>query len=75
MFNFGYLFKAFKNISSGLFEPSHMQYEVVRDVNAEPSLTEMVESAIKLLSKYDQGYTLLIEGILQLAEKLILLYK
>jgi len=48
----------------GLFERSHMQYEVDRpyDEAGEPSLTEMTEKAIKMLQKNSKGYFLFVEG-------------
>lgn len=48
----------------GLFEPSHMQYELDRsgDGQGEPSLTEMVDKSIRLLSRSTNGYMLLVEG-------------
>ena len=48
----------------GLFEPGHMQYEADRadDPAGEPSLAEMVETAIRALSGKDGGYVLLVEG-------------
>lgn len=46
----------------GLFEPSHMQFEVDRDHHAEPSLKEMTARAIKMLKKGPQGYFLMVEG-------------
>ncbi|CAD5117035.1 DgyrCDS5862 [Dimorphilus gyrociliatus] len=48
----------------GLFNPSHMQYEAHRseDIWKEPSLSEMVEKAIKILKKNPKGYFLLVEG-------------
>lgn len=48
----------------GLFEPSHMQYEHDRpgDRAGEPSLAEMAEKAIDLLSRNPEGYVLLVEG-------------
>ena len=51
-------------ISLGLFEYSHMNYEVDRahDVAGEPSLAEMTEKAISILSKNPRGYFLLVEG-------------
>ena len=41
-----------------------MQFEVDRskDVWGEPSLTEMTETALKILQKSDEGYFLLVEG-------------
>lgn len=49
---------------SGLFERSHMQYEVDRaeDAAGEPSIAEMTEKAIKILSKNPKGYFLMVEG-------------
>ncbi len=48
----------------GLFESSHMEYEADRasDRGGEPSLTEMTEKAIQILSKNTQGYFLNVEG-------------
>ena len=41
----------------GLFEPSHMQYELdrKRDPGGEPSLTEMTEKAIRILERVAEG--------------------
>ena len=48
----------------GLFEPSHMQYELERakDPAGEPSLTEMTEKAIRILERGPNGYFLMAEG-------------
>lgn len=48
----------------GLFEPSHMKFELDRpsDKAGEPSLAEMTEAAIKVLSQNDSGYYLMVEG-------------
>ncbi len=48
----------------GLFEPSHMQFEIDRakDPGGEPSLTEMTEMAIRILERSPQGYFLMIEA-------------
>jgi alkaline phosphatase len=48
----------------GLFEPSHMQYEADRasDPAGEPPLADMVEKAIRHLSKGRKGYVLYVEG-------------
>ena len=48
----------------GLFEPSHMQYDLDRakDKRGEPSLAEMTEAAITRLSRNDKGYVLMVEG-------------
>ncbi len=44
----------------GLFEPSHMLYEV--DRTNEPSLTEMTEKAIQVLQRGPNGFFLMVEG-------------
>ena len=48
----------------GLFEPSHMQYDYDRagDKAGEPSLAEMAEKAIDILSRNPEGFVLLVEG-------------
>ncbi len=48
----------------GLFEPSHMQYELDRAENpaAEPSLAELTSAAITRLSREDKGFVLMVEG-------------
>ena len=48
----------------GLFQPSHMQYELDRaeDTAGEPSLAEMTQAAITRLSRDEDGYMLLVEG-------------
>ncbi|XP_077989322.1 alkaline phosphatase-like [Glandiceps talaboti] len=48
----------------GLFETSHMQYEADRssDTAGEPSLSEMVDKAIRILQKNPNGFLLLVEG-------------
>ncbi|MFT5888288.1 MAG: alkaline phosphatase [Zhongshania sp.] len=47
-----------------LFNSSHMEYEADRDHSAagEPSLSEMTETAIKLLQHHKSGYFLMVEG-------------
>jgi len=47
-----------------LFEPSHMQFEADRadDPAGEPSLAEMTEKAIEILSRDEDGFFLLVEG-------------
>lgn len=40
----------------------HYSYDRRNDIAGEPSLTDMVEFAIKVLSKNDKGYVLLVEG-------------
>ncbi|MBM7072335.1 alkaline phosphatase [Shewanella sp. 202IG2-18] len=48
----------------GLFNESHMQYEADRhnDIAGEPSLTQMTEKALQVLSKNDKGYMLVVES-------------
>jgi alkaline phosphatase len=48
----------------GLFDPSHMQYEIDRkkDPAGEPSLTEMTEKAIRILERSPKGYFLMVEA-------------
>ncbi|MDP3738077.1 MAG: alkaline phosphatase [Hyphomonadaceae bacterium] len=46
----------------GLFEPSHMQYDLDRNARQEPSLAEMTTKAIQRLSKNPKGYVLMVEG-------------
>ncbi|CAI9546478.1 unnamed protein product [Staurois parvus] len=46
----------------GLFEPKDMKYELNRDKSADPSLAEMTEKAIKILSKNANGFFLFVEG-------------
>ena len=49
---------------SGLFDTSHMQFEANRldDKAGEPSLVQMVEKAIKILQKDEDGFFLMVEG-------------
>uniref|UniRef100_A0A1A8LNY8 Alkaline phosphatase n=1 Tax=Nothobranchius pienaari TaxID=704102 RepID=A0A1A8LNY8_9TELE len=46
----------------GLFEPSELAYELERNNDSDPSLTEMVDVAIKVLKKNQNGFYLLVEG-------------
>lgn len=48
----------------GLFEPSHMQYELDReqDIAGEPSLEDMTRAAITRLSRNPEGFVLMVEG-------------
>jgi len=49
----------------GLFEPSHMRYTLQRNdptEAGEPTLAEMTEKAIRILSREDKGFFLLVEG-------------
>lgn len=46
----------------GIFTDSHMSYELDRDPSLEPSLAEMTETAIEVLSKDEDGFFLMVEG-------------
>uniref|UniRef100_A0A671MVI8 Alkaline phosphatase n=1 Tax=Sinocyclocheilus anshuiensis TaxID=1608454 RepID=A0A671MVI8_9TELE len=46
----------------GLFEPADLPYELERNKETDPSLTEMVDVAIKILRKNERGFYLLVEG-------------
>jgi alkaline phosphatase len=48
----------------GLFERSHLEYEVDRekDTAGEPSLSELTEKAIDILSQNEKGFFLMVEG-------------
>uniref|UniRef100_A0A8C7KN86 Alkaline phosphatase n=1 Tax=Oncorhynchus kisutch TaxID=8019 RepID=A0A8C7KN86_ONCKI len=46
----------------GLFEPGDLPYNLERNTETDPSLTEMVEVAIKILRKNPRGFYLLVEG-------------
>jgi alkaline phosphatase len=48
----------------GLFEPSHMRYELDRadDPAGEPSLADMTRKALQRLQRHGKGYYLMVEG-------------
>eukprot|EP00076_Gallus_gallus_P007301 XP_003641809.1 intestinal-type alkaline phosphatase [Gallus gallus] len=46
----------------GLFEPMDMKYEMVHNATLDPSLTEMTEAAITILSRNPKGFYLFVEG-------------
>lgn len=48
----------------GLFNPSHMQYELDRpnDKGGEPSLAQMTRKALEILHRDEDGYLLIVEG-------------
>ncbi|KAG2220817.1 hypothetical protein INT45_004478 [Circinella minor] len=45
-----------------LFADDHMDFEIDRNPTSQPSLTEMADKALKLLSGSDEGFFLMIEG-------------
>lgn len=45
----------------GLFEPVDMKYNLVRNTTLDPSLTEMTEAAITILSRNPNGFYLFVE--------------
>ncbi len=49
-----------------MFEQGHMQYELDKDTDKEPRLVDMVEKALQILKRDDDGFFLLIEGTLSL---------
>jgi alkaline phosphatase len=46
----------------GLFSPESMPFELERDVEKVPSLTEMTAKAIEILSRDEDGFVLMVEG-------------
>lgn len=50
------------SVIPGLFEPGDMLYDLERNADTDPSLTDMVEVAIKILNKNPDGFYLLVEG-------------
>ncbi|KAM5156153.1 intestinal-type alkaline phosphatase-like [Callospermophilus lateralis] len=46
----------------GLFEPEHLKYEIYREPAQDPSLVEMTEVALVLLSRNPRGFYLFVEG-------------
>ncbi|XP_054857592.1 alkaline phosphatase, tissue-nonspecific isozyme [Eublepharis macularius] len=46
----------------GLFEPIDLMYELNRNNETDPSLTEMVKVALKILQRNPRGFFLLVEG-------------
>ena len=60
----------------GLFNYDHMSYEYSRPKGdmGEPSLTEMVDMAVKILKKNPKGYFLLVEGNCSLTANALEMY-
>ncbi|XP_010116424.1 PREDICTED: intestinal-type alkaline phosphatase-like, partial [Chlamydotis macqueenii] len=50
------------NYLMGLFEPADMKYNLERNTMLDPSLTEMMEAAIAILSRNPNGFYLFVEG-------------
>lgn len=50
------------SVTPALFEPGDMTYDLERNTETDPSLTEMVDVAIKILKKNPKGFYLLVEG-------------
>ncbi|KAM7422058.1 hypothetical protein PAMA_010242 [Pampus argenteus] len=50
------------NYLLGLFEPGDLPYDLERNSEMDPSLTEMVDVAIKILKNNPSGFFLLVEG-------------
>lgn len=50
------------SVIPGLFEPGDLTYDLERNTETDPSLTEMVEVAIKILRRNPNGFYLLVEG-------------
>lgn len=46
----------------GLFEKDHLKYHLDTNEETEPSLAELTEVALKILSKSEDGYFLFVEG-------------
>ncbi|KAM9003125.1 intestinal-type alkaline phosphatase 1-like [Sarcophilus harrisii] len=46
----------------GLFEPVDTKYEVQRNMSTDPSLEEMTEIAVRVLSRNPKGFYLFVEG-------------
>ncbi|XP_061287201.1 intestinal-type alkaline phosphatase-like [Bos javanicus] len=46
----------------GLFQPGEMAYEIFRDHTTDPSLEEMTEAALRVLSRNPRGFFLFVEG-------------
>ncbi|KFQ79285.1 Intestinal-type alkaline phosphatase, partial [Phoenicopterus ruber ruber] len=49
------------NYLMGLFEPVDMKYDMMRNTTLDPSLTEMMEAAITILSRNPNGFYLFVE--------------
>ncbi|XP_004610928.2 intestinal-type alkaline phosphatase [Sorex araneus] len=66
VWNLADLQKAAKNSSVthilGLFEPKDTKYDIDRDESVDPSLMQMTEAALQVLSRNPRGFYLFVEG-------------
>lgn len=46
----------------GLFSESHMQYHLLNDKKTEPTLMEMTQKALQMVSKNPKGFVLMVES-------------
>ncbi|CAD0202389.1 unnamed protein product [Chrysodeixis includens] len=46
----------------GLFESNHLQYHMQANLNTEPTLEQLTETAIRMLSRNEKGFFLFVEG-------------
>jgi hypothetical protein len=53
----------YTSCAPALFAESHMDFEVHRNDSEQPSITEMTEKAIQILSKNPKGFFLFVEGM------------
>ena len=62
----------------GLFSSSGMSYDVAREAwnrTHEPTLSEMVEKAVEILSKNPKGFFLIVEGARKICNKVLVCSK
>jgi alkaline phosphatase len=59
----------------GLFSESHLSYELEKQKDKEPSLSEMTEKAIQILSRNKKGFFLLVEGFIYFCYQKIINFK
>lgn len=50
-----------RSVYLGLFEPKDMRFEVFRNRTRDPSIVDMTEKAIQILSKNPKGFFLFVE--------------
>nr|AEG79734.1 alkaline phosphatase [Trichoplusia ni] len=46
----------------GLFESNHLQYHMQANLNTEPTLEQLTETAIRMLNRNEKGFFLFVEG-------------